>query len=58
MIKYLVVFQIGAELSNVGIFEADTKKNATEIARKQWRTTGSLEAYDIGDCESGWSFYV
>lgn len=61
MNKYLVVYNFNsgiAELGNVGIFHADSKKEAREKARNQWNTTASLYVIDLEDCKDGWCYYT
>jgi len=47
-----------AELSNVGIFKSYNKLEAIKIAKEQWNTTASLKAFDLDECQNGWSYYT
>ena len=58
--KFLVVlnFNTGiAQLSNVGIFVADSKEEAIDKAKKAWSTTYTPEAYEL-DALEDWSYFI
>tara|TARA_R100000655_G_scaffold85596_1_gene125508 strand:+ start:1146 stop:1355 length:210 start_codon:yes stop_codon:yes gene_type:complete len=59
--RYLVIYNLNsgiAELGNVGVFNAETEVEARKVAKKQWRTTASLYAIALDDCQDGWSWFT
>ncbi len=61
MKRYLVIYHLNsgiAELANVGLFDAETKREARKKAQKQWNTTAILDAIALDDCVDGWSAYL
>ena len=61
MKRFLVVHNPNsgiAELSNVGVFEAEDAAGARLRARESWNTTARLAAFDLDVCPDGWSYYI
>ena len=60
MSKYIVIYDSNsgfAQIENVGLFEAKSEPHAIDLAKNKWGTTAILAAFDLDECEDGWSYY-
>lgn len=58
-IKYLVIYNHGIELGNIGIFEASCEGEAISIARDKFNTVSDkIFALNIEYLKSEWTYFL